>query len=136
LVDEQGNIIPKTPETALVAAQAYLHTTRLKMVGNKLSAKEVEAYRNTVLGTGVAVDDLEHHHQGDTKARSTEEPEDPSPQIRHTITKTTKRRWGHHALPIGFAPCQYPKVSNYLMISKNTTDLRSHSHGSWIMCKQ
>jgi hypothetical protein len=55
-VDEQGNIIPKTPEAALVAAQAYLHITRpnpgdprehmhraalngLKMVGNKLSAK-------------------------------------------------------------------------------------------------
>jgi hypothetical protein len=62
-VDEQGNIIPKTLEAALVAAQAYLHTTRpnpgdprehmhraalngLKMVGNKLSAKEEEAYRN------------------------------------------------------------------------------------------
>jgi hypothetical protein len=62
-VDERGNIIPKTPEAALVAAQAYLHTTRpspgnprehmhraalqgLKMVGNKLSAKEEEAYRN------------------------------------------------------------------------------------------
>jgi hypothetical protein len=27
-VDEQGNIIPKTTEAALVAAQAYLHTTR------------------------------------------------------------------------------------------------------------
>jgi hypothetical protein len=62
-VDEQGNIIQKTPEAALVAAQAYLYTTRpnpgdpreymhraalngLKMVGNKLSAKEEEAYRN------------------------------------------------------------------------------------------
>jgi hypothetical protein len=62
-VDEQGNIIPKTPEAALVAAQACLHTTRpspgdprehmhraalqgLKMVGNKLSAKVEEAYRN------------------------------------------------------------------------------------------
>jgi hypothetical protein len=62
-VDEQGNIIPKTPEAALVAAQAYLFTTRpspgdpredmhraalngLKMVGNKLSAKEEEAYHN------------------------------------------------------------------------------------------
>jgi hypothetical protein len=61
--NEQGNIIPKTPEAALVAAQAYLHITRpnpgdprehmhratlngLKMVGNKLSAKEEEAYRN------------------------------------------------------------------------------------------
>jgi hypothetical protein len=28
LVDEQGNIIPMTPEAALVAAQTYLHTTR------------------------------------------------------------------------------------------------------------
>jgi hypothetical protein len=26
-VDEQGNIIPKTPKSALLAAQAYLHTT-------------------------------------------------------------------------------------------------------------
>jgi hypothetical protein len=26
-VDEQGNIIPKTPEATLVAAQAYLYTT-------------------------------------------------------------------------------------------------------------
>jgi hypothetical protein len=62
-VDKQGNIIPKTPKVALVAAQEYLHTTQLnpgdprehmhraalnglKMVGNKLSAKEEEAYRN------------------------------------------------------------------------------------------
>jgi hypothetical protein len=62
-VHEKENIIPKTPEAALVAAQAYQHTTRpnpgdprehmhwaalqgLKMVGNKLSAKEEEAYRN------------------------------------------------------------------------------------------
>jgi hypothetical protein len=62
-VEEQENIIPKTPKAALVAAQAYLHTTRpnpgdprehmhhaalnrLKMVGNKLSAKEEEAYHN------------------------------------------------------------------------------------------
>jgi hypothetical protein len=62
-VDEQGNIIPKTPEVALVAAQAYLFTTRpspgdprehmhraalngLKMVGNKLLEKEEEAYHS------------------------------------------------------------------------------------------
>jgi hypothetical protein len=62
-VDEQGNIIPKTLEAALVAAQAYLHTTRpnpgdprehmhraalqgLKMVGNKLTEKEEEVHRN------------------------------------------------------------------------------------------
>jgi hypothetical protein len=62
-VDEQGNIIPKTPEAALVAAQTYLYTTRpspgdprehtqwaalqgLRMVGNKLTAKQEEAYHN------------------------------------------------------------------------------------------
>jgi hypothetical protein len=62
-VDEQGNIIPKTPEVALVAAQTYPYTTRpspgdprehmhraalqgLRMVVNKLTAKEEEAYRN------------------------------------------------------------------------------------------
>jgi hypothetical protein len=62
-VDEQGNIIPKIPEAALVAAQTYLYTTRpspgdprehmhraalqgLRMVGNKLIAKEEEAHRN------------------------------------------------------------------------------------------
>jgi hypothetical protein len=62
-VDEQGNIIPKTPKVALVAAQTYLYITRpspgdprehmhqaalqgLRMVGNKLTAKDEEAYRN------------------------------------------------------------------------------------------
>jgi hypothetical protein len=62
-VDEQGNIIPKTPEAVLVAAQTYLYTTRpsptdprehmhqaalqgLRMVGNKLTAKDEEAYHN------------------------------------------------------------------------------------------
>jgi hypothetical protein len=62
-IDEQGNIITKTPEAALVAAQTYLYTTRpspgdprehmhraalqgLRMVGNKLTAKEEEAHRN------------------------------------------------------------------------------------------
>jgi hypothetical protein len=62
-VDEQGNIMPKTPEAALVAAQTYLYTTQpnpgdprehmhraalqcLKLVGNKLTAKEEEAYGN------------------------------------------------------------------------------------------
>jgi hypothetical protein len=62
-VDEQGNIIPKTPEVALVAAQTYMYTTRpspgdprehmhraalqvLRMVGNKLTTKEEEAHYN------------------------------------------------------------------------------------------
>jgi hypothetical protein len=62
-VNEQGNIIPKTPEAALVIAQTYLYMTRpsqgdprehmhraalqgLRMVGNKLTAKAEEAYCN------------------------------------------------------------------------------------------
>jgi hypothetical protein len=70
-VDKQGNIVPKTPEAALVAAQAYLLTTRpspgdprehmhraalnrLNMVGHKLSAKGEEA----------------HHHKEAHKPRS------------------------------------------------------------------
>jgi hypothetical protein len=70
-VDEQGNILPKTPEAALVAVQAYLLTTRpspgdprehmhraalngLNMVGHKLSVKGEEAY----------------HHKEGHKARS------------------------------------------------------------------
>jgi hypothetical protein len=64
-VNEQGNIIPKTPEAALVAAQTYLYTTRpspgdprehmhrvvlqgLRMVGKNLTAKDEEAYHNKV----------------------------------------------------------------------------------------
>jgi hypothetical protein len=62
-IDEQGNIMPKTPEAALVAAQTYLYTMQpnpgdprehmhwaalqgLRLVGNKLTAEEEEAYRN------------------------------------------------------------------------------------------
>jgi hypothetical protein len=93
----------------------------------------------TVIGTKVASDDLGHlghHHQGNTKVQSMEEPEDPGPPPKHMTTKTMKKRWGHHALLIGFAPRQYPRVSNYPMISKNRMDLRSPNHGSWITYKQ
>jgi hypothetical protein len=62
-VNEQGNIISKTPEAALVAAQTYLYTMRpsprdprehmhraalqgLRMVSNKLTTKDEEAYHN------------------------------------------------------------------------------------------
>jgi hypothetical protein len=164
-VGEQGNIIPKTREAALVAAQTYLYTIRpspgdprehmhraslqgLRMVGNKLTAKEEEAHHNkgthkqghhaitTVLGTEVVADNLEHHHQGDTKAQSMEEPKGPGLPPKHMTTKMTKRRWGHRALLTGFAPRQYPRVSNYPMIIKNMMDLRSHSHGSRIIYRQ
>jgi hypothetical protein len=98
-IDEQGNIIPKTPEVALVAAQAYLHTTRpnpgdprehmhwaalngLKMVGNKLSAKEEEAYRNK--GTHKPRPPCHHnsprHRSGSRRSRT------PSPR-RHKSSK-------------------------------------------------
>jgi hypothetical protein len=62
-VDEQGNILPKTPEAALVAAQAYLLTTKpspgdprehmhraalngLSMVGHRLLAKGEEPHHD------------------------------------------------------------------------------------------
>jgi hypothetical protein len=98
-VDEQGNIIPKTPEAALVVAQAYLHTTwpnlgdprehihraalqGLKMVGNKLSAKEEEAHRNK--GTHKARSPCRHnsprHKSASRRSRT------PSPR-RHKIPK-------------------------------------------------
>jgi hypothetical protein len=50
--------------------------------------------------------------------------------------KTVKKRWEHRALLAEFAPHQYPKVSNYPMISKNMMDPRSHHHGSQIICRQ
>jgi hypothetical protein len=109
------------PEAALVVAQPYLHTTwpslgdprehmhraalqGLSLVGNKLTAKEEEAHRNKGMhkprsprrhtSIGVVVDDLEHHHQGDTKARSMEEPEGLGLPPKHMTMKTTKKRWG------------------------------------------
>jgi hypothetical protein len=90
----------------------------------------------TVLGTEVAADDLEHHHQDDTKARSMEKPKGLRLPPKHMTMKTTKKRWGHRALLTGFARRQYPRVSNYPMISKSMMDLRSHSHGSQITYRQ
>jgi hypothetical protein len=56
--------------------------------------------------------------------------------MKNATMKTMKKRWGHHALPAGFAPLQFPRDSNYLMISKNTMDHRNHNHGSQITYKQ
>jgi hypothetical protein len=64
------------------------------------------------------------------------EPEDPRLPIRRTTTKTTRKRWEHLALLAEFAALVCPKDSNYPMISKNTMDLRSHSHGFQIIYKQ
>jgi hypothetical protein len=52
----------------------------------------------SVLGTGVAVDDLGHHRQNTTKAQDMKEPEDPSLPLKNAITKTMKKRWEHNAL--------------------------------------
>jgi hypothetical protein len=164
-VDEQGNIMPKTPGAALVAAQAYLYTTKpnpgeprehmhhaalqgLWLVGNKLSAKKRKHIATKVqinldhrvvtivLGVGAKVDDPGHHHQSTIKSRGTKEPEDPRLPIRRTTMKMTKKRWEHLALLAEFAALPCPKDSNYPMISRNTTDLRSHSHGFQITYKQ
>jgi hypothetical protein len=160
-VDEQGNIIPKTPEVA----QAYLHTTRpnpgdprehmhqaalqgLKMVGNKLSAKEEEAYRNK--GTHKSRSPCHHnsprHRSGSRRSRTPSPRPHRSPKHGGTQRSRTKskaydykdeeKEMGHCALLTGFAPRQYTRVSNYPMISKNTMDPRSHSHGSWIIYRQ
>jgi hypothetical protein len=57
----------------------------------------------TVLGIEVEVNDLGHCHQDDTVVQKTKEPDDLEPQIKHATMKMMKRRWGHHALPAGFA---------------------------------
>jgi hypothetical protein len=120
----------------------------LKMVGNKLSAKEEETYHKkkthkprsppvtTVLSTEAVVDDLDRHYQSSTGAQSMEEPENLDLQTEGTAMKTTKKRWEHRALPIGFALHQYPRGLNYPMINKSTTGHRNHSHGSQIICKK
>jgi hypothetical protein len=163
-VDEQGNIIPNTPEAALVAAQAYLHTTRpspgdprehmhraalqgLKMVGNKLSAKEEEAHHNK--GTYKPRSPRRHnshrHRSGSRRSRTPSPRRHKSPKHGGTRSRTPTKAYdykddekemGHRALLIGFAPRQYPRVSNYPMISKSMMDLRSHSHGSRIIYRQ
>jgi hypothetical protein len=62
--------------------------------------------------------------------------EDRDPQMKGVITKTMKKRWERHALPVGFAPLQFLRDSSYLMITKNTMDHKNHSHGSQITYKQ
>jgi hypothetical protein len=90
----------------------------------------------TVLGTGVVADDLGYHRQGITKAQGTEEPEDPALPPRHMITKTTKKRWEQRDLLAEFTPHLYLKGLNCPMTNRNMMDLRSHNHGSQIICKK
>jgi hypothetical protein len=157
-VDERGNILPKTPEAALVAAQAYLLTTRpspgdprehmhkaalngLNMVGHRLSAKREEAHHPKETHKPRSprrhssprhkMDGLDHRHQNSKK-----ELEDHYHQMKSLAMKMTKKRWGHRALPEGFAQLQSQRGSNYLMISKSMTDHKSHNLGSQTIYKQ
>jgi hypothetical protein len=102
-----------------------------KRITTRKRIKQGHLTITTVLGAEAASNDLERHHQN-----STVEPEDCDPQTKNVTTKKTKKRWGHRALPAGFAPLQFPKDLSYLMISKSTTDHRNHNHGSQIIYKQ
>jgi hypothetical protein len=164
-VDERGNIMPKTPEVALVEAQTYLYTTQpnlgdpredmhqaalqgLRLVENKLTAKEEETCHTE--GTHKPRSPC-HHNIPRCRCRSRRS-RSPSPK---TLQQPTARRnpkiqvswesvrlWirqkemGHHALLAEFAALPYPKDSNYPMISRNMMDLRSHSHDSQTIYKQ
>jgi hypothetical protein len=132
-VNEQGNIIPKTPEAALVAAQTYLYTTRpspgdprehmdrealqgLRMVGNKLTSKEEEAYRNkgTHKPRSPCCQSSPRHRSGSRRSRSPSPRHHKSPKhggTRRSRTPTKaydyeddKKEMGHRALLIAFAP--------------------------------
>jgi hypothetical protein len=83
----------------------------------------------TVLSIGVVADYLGQHRQNTTKAQGMEEPEGPGPPLGHMTMKTMKKRWEHRALLAESAPYQYPKASNYPMISKNMMDVISQHLG-------
>jgi hypothetical protein len=92
-VDEQGNIMPKTPEATLVAAQAYLYTTQpnprdprehmyraapqgLRLVGNKLTSKEEETRRNE----GTHKPRSPHRHNSPWRRSMSRRSRSPSPK--------------------------------------------------------
>jgi hypothetical protein len=92
-VDEQGNIMPKTPEVALVVPQTYLYTTQpnpgdprehmhqaamqgLRLVGNKSTTKEEEAHRNK----GTHKPRSPHHHNSPQRRSRSRRSRSPSPK--------------------------------------------------------
>jgi hypothetical protein len=92
-VDEQGNIMPKTPEAALMATQTILYTTQpnpgdprehmhraalqgLRLVGNKLTVKEEEAHRNK----GMHKPRSPHHHYSPRRRSRSQWSRSPSPK--------------------------------------------------------
>jgi hypothetical protein len=99
--------MPKTPEAALVAAQTYLYTSQpnpgdprehmhraalwgLRLVGNKLTAKEEEAYRNK----GTHKPSSLRHHNSPRRRSISRRSRSPSPKYykspRH---RGTRRSW-------------------------------------------
>jgi hypothetical protein len=106
-VDEKSNIMPKTPEVALVAAQAYLYTTQpnpgdprehmhqaalqgLRLVGNKLTTKEEETHRNE----GAHKPRSPHRHNSPRHRSRSRRSRSPSPKHynspRHEGTRRSK----------------------------------------------
>jgi hypothetical protein len=57
------------------------------------------------------------------------EADDPNLQGTHTITRTTKMRWGRHDLLRKFAGHHYPKDLSYPTINKNMMALRNLDRG-------
>jgi hypothetical protein len=129
----------------------------LKMVGHKLSAKEEEAYRNK--GTHKPRSPRRHnsprHRSRSHRSRTPSPGRYNSPKNEGTRQSRTSNRaydYKDDEKEMG-APCfthraitptehmttpsrQYPKVLNYPMTNKSTTDLRSHSHGFQTIYKQ
>jgi hypothetical protein len=163
-INERGNIMPKTPKAALVAAQAYLYTTQptprdprehmhratlqgLRLLGNKLTAREEEprCHEGTHKPRSPRCHNSPRHRGRSRRSMSPSPKHYNSPQHQrtqrskppnmHMTMKTTKRIWGCHALLTEFAEPPYPKNLNYPMISRNTTGPRSRDHGSQTTCK-
>jgi hypothetical protein len=79
-------------------ATSYQQMER-KRITTRKCIKQGHLAITTVLGAEAASNDLDHHHQN-----STVEPKDHDPQMKNATMKKTKKRWGHRALPGGFAP--------------------------------
>jgi hypothetical protein len=117
------------------------------MVGNKLTAKDEDTYRNK--GTHKPRSPCHHnspqHRSSSRRSRSSSPKYHKNPRqggTRRSRTPTRaydyeddEKEMGASGLLAEFAPHQYPKVSNYPMISKNTLDPRSHHLGSQIICR-
>jgi hypothetical protein len=78
-VDEQGNIIPKTPEAALVAAQAYLFTTQ-----PTLGDPRENIHRATLQGLGLLGNKVKSKRQSTASSRGN--PQVSIPEQRQVTT--------------------------------------------------